>query len=360
MTLSSEETSQTKNRDQALDATRTVAIVLMIACHVSRLISKKIRPDWMEFCMLIEPLCQGLFLAMVGVSLTYSKHLFQQKNRSGWKRKQFKRGLELYGIALLFFFSQHGWQWPYLFINSGILMTIALSIVMWTILLSRSIPFWGLLTIGLTLFGIDHLLEAVEFQSAFINSGAGPFFTHCVLSSYGVIAGALLIKGNSKQLSFLVITMILFAGISLSQHTFTELFSYPFGRKDFSLVYFKASSGPEQLWKIASGIELKRTTKFYYNYRVGLAPMLMAMCTGVYLFFRILRPITSLLSPLWLIGKHSLGIYILHLIIIALITIIVGKVRYFTTPMGINGCFFCITLVCYIYAWAKTRAKRKL
>ena len=44
------------SRDAALDATRTVAIWLMVTCHVSRLISKRARPEWMKFGMLIEPL----------------------------------------------------------------------------------------------------------------------------------------------------------------------------------------------------------------------------------------------------------------------------------------------------------------
>ena len=35
----------------------------------------------------------------------------------------------------------------------------------------------------------------------------------------------------------------------------------------------------------------------YYHYRPWIAPMLMAMCAGIYLFFRMLKPLTETLKP---------------------------------------------------------------
>ena len=226
--------------------------------------------------------------------------------------------------------------------------------------MGKNIPLSGSIAVCLGLIGIDHTLESIEFQSVFINAGAGPFFSHSILAAFGVIAGKILLDGNQIQRRSLLLIMGLCAGILLSQHSFKDLFGYPFGRKEFELVYLRASSGPEQIWKILSGETIKNSGKYYYNYRVGLAPMLMALCTGIYLFFRLFQPLTKFLQPLWSIGKHSLGVYLLHLIVMALIVVLTGSKRYFTSSLGIHGCFFAVTALCYLYAWYKARQKRNL
>ena len=65
----------------------------------------------------------------------------------------------------------------------------------------------------------------------------------------------------------------------------------------------------------------------------------MSLCTGVYLFFRGLGSLTERLSPLWSVGRHSLGVYMLHLILIALCTVIFGSMRPFDTALEINLAF---------------------
>ena len=84
----------------------------------------------------------------------------------------------------------------------------------------------------------------------------------------------------------------------------------------------------------------------------------MSLCTGVYLFFRALGPITEKLAPLWSVGRKSLDVYILHLILIALCTVIFGSVRPFETPTEINIAFGTIVLICYAYAFIRERKNR--
>ena len=153
--------------------------------------------------------------------------------------------------------------------------------------------------------------------------------------------------------------MLLFAITSLSLHSFVDLFDYPFGRKEFSLVYDKFASGPHQVLAVINDTPTKSITRYFYNYRIGLAPMLMAMCTAIYLFFALLSPLTRKISWLWLVGKESLGVYVLHLVVIALITLVRGKVKSFDSASEINLCFVAVTLLCYSYAWWKQRPKTK-
>ena len=205
------------SRDHALDATRTFAIWMMVACHVARLMNKKgfqfgttqetysnlrktfarldvdsskslskeefgalfphetketvaslfntcdtsqsdlltykeffygadkvqIRPEWMQFSLDIEPLCQALFMSMVGISLLYSLDYFVTKHAlkneqtpigNTWRNKQWHRAAELYGIGFIFFIFQYGIQWPWMFIGHGILLSISSAIILCTLL----------------------------------------------------------------------------------------------------------------------------------------------------------------------------------------------------------------------------------
>ena len=202
--MNSPDTINAPSRDAALDATRTIAIVLMIACHVARLIPKffyrittapqyefiglkktfanantnggrtlnenelsallenassaeaksifsaidssgngmityrefydgmdksLLRPFWQQFSLDIEPLCQGLFLSMVGVSLVYSMRIAKKKGETAWGGRQLRRAIELYIIGMVFFLVQFGWQWPWTLIGHGILLTISMSFI---------------------------------------------------------------------------------------------------------------------------------------------------------------------------------------------------------------------------------------
>ena len=118
------------------------------------------------------------------------------------------------------------------------------------------------------------------------------------------------------------------------------------------------SNGIEQVWGMIKGQELKESIRTYYNYTATSIPLLMSLCTGVYLFFRALGPITEKLSPLWAVGRKSLDVYILHLILIALCTVIFGSVRPFETPMQVNTACGVIVLICYGYSLFRERKKR--
>ena len=418
------------SRDAALDATRTMAILLMIACHVARLIPKSyytlrdatqytfiglkktftgadldkngylnqkelanllsestpeqietlftaidtskhkplsyseffyamekasLRPSWQQFCLDIEPLCQGLFLSMVGVSLVYSMRIAKKKGEPSWGGRQFRRAIELYIIGMVFFLFQFGWQWPWTFIGNGILLTISMSILFWLPLVRKDIGLYISLAILGILTALNFYLDYNEYHFAFVNGGNGPIFSHILLSSFGVVCAYILLDGTKVIKSIFLLIMVGCIVFSLNQESFMMLFDYPFGRQDYQVMYQQAGNGPEQIWKLITGGELIEKEKEYYNYRPGLAPMLMALCTGIYLIFKLLGPITQKLKHVWLVGKHSLGVYILHLILIALTTVIFGSQKPFETKWEVNTSFVIITLLCYGYAFYKKR-----
>ena len=87
-----------------------------------------LRPSYMSFSLDIEPLCQALFMTMVGVSMLYSLNLTRKPDM--WNRVQLKRAAELYLIGFVFFVVQFGIQWPWMFIGHGILISISSGIVL--------------------------------------------------------------------------------------------------------------------------------------------------------------------------------------------------------------------------------------
>ena len=320
-----------------------------------------LRPFYMDFSLDIEPLCQALFMTMVGVSMLYSLNLTRKPDR--WNRKQLRRAGELYAIGFVFFVVQYGLQWPWMFVGHGILISISSAIVL-SLPLVRNVHLAYLTFIGLWTTLLT--LNILDIRIGFINAGNGPFMPHVILTVFGVIAGGILINENRKHQKWFVGVMALFLIVSLSQLDFLQYFNYPedtsapYGRRDYKATYkVFGSNGIEQIWGIIQGEQLKTSVKTYYNYTATSIPLLMSLCTGVYLFFRALGPLTKILSPLWSVGRHSLGVYMLHLILISLCTVIFGSLRPFETATEINLALAVIVLICYGYAFFKERSPGK-
>ncbi len=316
-----------------------------------------LRPFYMDFSLDIEPLCQALFMTMVGVSMIYSLKLTRKPEL--WNRRQLRRAAELYAIGFVFFIVQYGIQWPWMVIGHGILISISsaivLSIPLVTSVRLAYLTFCGLWTTLLT-------LNILDIRIGFINAGNGPFMPHVILTVFGVIAGGILMGENRNRQKWFVGVMALFLIVSLSQLDFLQYFTYPedtsapYGRRDFKSTYHTfGSNGLEQIWGLIQGEKLRVSVKTYYNYTATSIPLLMSLCTGVYLFFRSLGPLTEKLSPLWAVGRHSLGVYVLHLILIALCTVIFGSMRPFENGLEINSALAVIVSICYGYALFKER-----
>src|SRR6185295_4135101 len=97
------------------------------------------RRAWNSFAMLIEPMTASMFLIMVGASLVHSWRRFSG-GRAQWYRKQGVRALGLWLVSGVFYTLQEGFHWPDAVFLSGILATIAYSILMGMILVTSPRP----------------------------------------------------------------------------------------------------------------------------------------------------------------------------------------------------------------------------
>jgi len=354
-------------RDAALDATRTVAIWLMVTCHVSRLISKRARPEWMKFGMLIEPLCQALFMSMVGVSLVYSLRIATSRGQDGWTRRQLRRAGELWLIGFVLFFCQRGWQWPWTVAAHGILEAIAEAMLLFlpAVLLGRERPARGALVAGaitVAMMAADWVLDAHGIRILVLNAGNGCVIPYAIPTGFGVVAAYAMLDGGEKAKAALLLFASLCAAFTLSQVGFEEAFGKPFGRVSTPAEFRIASDGFTQVWKLLTDQHLREYEASYYNFRPGLVPLLFALCTGIYTGFRLLGRLTERLRPLWVVGRHSLGVYVLHLILVAIPVIVTGENRALPEPAQANAGFVVILGGCYAYAAWKDRrtAKRRV
>jgi hypothetical protein len=350
----------TPSRDAALDATRTFAIWLMVACHSARLISKRHRPDWMQFAMEIEPLCQALFMAMVGVSLVYSVRIATARGEKGWGLRQLKRAGQIFGIGFLLFFFEKGWQWPWTITSNGILGAIAESMVLFLPLavLAQRRPAAGLwagvaLTAGL--FGATYALDVADIHLLVLNAGNGALMPYAVLTGFGFIAACVLLDRGRVAKGLLLATVGIAGALSVWHYGFMPIFDHPIGRVSTPAVYQVAGSGPEQVWKLLTHQPLKADATSYYNFRPALIPLLMALCAGIYTLARLPGKEMERLRPLWLVGRQSLGVYLLHLILIAITVVAVGKNRALNEPWLVTTGFCVILGACYLYAFMKER-----
>ncbi|MEC7949089.1 MAG: heparan-alpha-glucosaminide N-acetyltransferase domain-containing protein [Myxococcota bacterium] len=350
-------------RDTALDATRSVAIWLMVTCHVSRLIAKKARPEWMKFGMLIEPLCQALFMSMVGVSLVYSLRIATHRGHAGWARRQLRRAGELWLIGFVLFFAQRGWQWPWTIAAHGILEAIAEAMLLFlpVVLLGRSRPLRGALVAGAltaVMMATDLALDAQDVRILVFNAGNGCIIPYAIPTGFGVVAAYSLLDGGTKAKAGLLLFAGLCAAFTLSQAGFEDAFGKPFGRVSTPANYLIAGDGFTQTWKLLTDQPLKPYEASYYNFRPALVPLLFALCTAIYGFFALLRPLTERLRPLWVVGRHSLGVYVLHLVLVAVPVVVTGENRALPEPWKVNTGFVVILAACYAYAFWKDRRAR--
>lgn len=352
------------SRDAALDATRTFAIWLMVTCHVSRLISKRARPEWMKFGMLIEPLCQALFMSMVGVSLVYSLRIATSRGQDGWTKRQLRRAGELWVIGFALFFAQRGWQWPWTIAAHGILEAIAEAMLIFlpAVLLGRSKPIRGAVVAGgitVAMMATDWVLDANDIRILVLNAGNGCIIPYAIPTGFGVVAAYALLDGGERARSGLVVFAVACAAFTLSQVGFEDAFGKPFGRVSTPADFLVAGDGFTQVWKLVTGQPLKELEASYYNFRPGLIPLLFAMCTAIYAAFHLARPLTERLQPLWAVGRHSLGVYVLHLILVAVPVVLTGKNRALPEPWKANLGFAVILGLCYAYAFWKDHRVRK-
>jgi uncharacterized membrane protein len=307
-----------RRRDTALDGLRTLAVLLMISSHTSRLIVWESRRGWSRFALLIEPLTASLFLILVGASLVHSWRASEARGRAAWFRKQGLRASALWVVSCVFYSIEEGFHWPDAVLLSGILATIAYAILagMLMVSLRRAVPV--LIAVSCGLAGLHWYLDVRQQQWFFINAGNSPMLPLFLFTCLGALGTLALESRNRLIRPALVTCAVLALGLIFSRHPFVETFSKPLGR--FETVRIVVSGTSEA--RIEKSIP-------YYNLRPILVPVIASMTVLVYAALAALASAASSASlrPAWdkaarflfPMGRHSLDVYILHLSLLAVL-----------------------------------------
>src|SRR5690606_21530511 len=221
-------------RDVALDGLRTLAVLLMISSHTTRLIVWDARREWSRLSLLIEPLTASLFLMLVGASLTYSWRGARARGleRGVWLRKQAMRALALWAASCLFYSLDDGFRLPDAVTMSGILATIAYAILVCSLLVSRArpLPFLALTLAGLMILAMG--MDKTDTRVFILNAGNSPLLPLLTFACLGALAAAALEarRGGRFLRAALVACALLTIGLILWRYSFQEVFSKPMGR----------------------------------------------------------------------------------------------------------------------------------
>lgn len=337
------------SRDSVLDAMRTVAILLMIASHTTRLIVWDERREWSRFSLLIEPFTASLFLILVGVSLVQSFLKSERESaargmpfsRARWLRRQLARALALWAVSAVFYVSSEGFLLPDALVLSGILATIAYTILITGLLLASPRPAIALSLAATAALALYAWLDLGERRVFVINAGNSPLLP----LGLGALCGALAALGAHRRprlaKPLLLGAAVIAMGLLLARHPFGELFSKPVGRYETARTFLEEGTA-----------EVRRTVP-YYNLRIILFPAILSLAVLLYAALSLARrPLDRAARPLLRLGRRSLDVYILHLALLAVFVVAGGKRPLKETWQG-DAVFLGVVAACYLWAWLR-------
>lgn len=371
-------------RDPVLDALRTLAVLLMIASHTTRLIAWDERRDWSRWSLIIEPFTASLFLILVGASLVQSR---EKARRSGaappaWLRRQAIRAGALWALSIVFYTVSEGFQFPDAIFLSGILCTIAYTSLAGSLLLITPRPALSLALLAGAMTSAYVWLDLRELRLFVLSAGNSPLLP---LSLFGVL-GALATLGLATRRrwlnALLVAAAVAAMAVLLSRHSFVAIFTKPLGRYETARVFTKHQAAPagedtgsagERTGpageKEATGVpgappavaaKVEKTIP-YYNLRLLLFPAILSLTVLIYALLAAMRPIfrrggsypaSGPAAWLFRLGRRSLDVYILHLALLAILVTVGGKRPLKETWQG-DAVYLGVIALCYLWVWGR-------
>lgn len=330
-----------RQRDLALDGLRTLAVLLMISSHTSRLILWDARRDWSRWALLIEPLTASLFLILVGASLVHSWRSAESRGRAAWYRKQALRAAALWAISCLFYSLEEGFHWPDAVFLSGILATIAYTILAGMPLVSRRHAAVFLIAVSAALAALEIHLDRTQTFWFMINAGNSPMLPLLQFACLGAL-GALALESRNRRIRPAIVTCAVLAlAFILHRHAFADVFSKPLGRYETARTVVSSSKETR----------IEKTIP-YYNLRPILVPVIASMIVLAYALLAALGPLWNRTARvLFAPGRRSLDVYILHL---SLLAILVLHAHGDLHPLKRNShgdlALGTVILICYLWA----------
>lgn len=343
--------AQPHARNLGLDAIRTLAIVSMMAAHTSRMIEFDFRPVWCAWVLLLEPIIPSLFLLLVGISLTISLRRALEKSVSPrvWYFRQVRRAGILWLISMVFYILEMGPRFPDFVVLSGVLATIAYAILVTGALLLAPKKEWVMaaaLIVGIALF-----LQTDGSGIFPLNTGDAPLLPLLPFALAGALWSLLQRRFVRPVFWFGLAAAALAAGL-IYHFGLDPLFTKPFGRSDAGRLLAPPLFIPGEERQVG-----------YYNLR----PLLALTCLGFHLgalsllglLNNVGGKISALTSRLFILGRHSLEVYILHLALLAILVVSLG-VRPLKTAMQGNLVLFGIIIVSWGWCIIWERHRQQL
>ncbi|MDB5047459.1 MAG: hypothetical protein JWO30_530 [Fibrobacteres bacterium] len=339
-----------RRRDVALDALRMIAVLLMMASHTTRLISWDERRGWSRFSLLIEPLTASLFLILVGTSLAHSWQSFRNRpgGRALWYRKQMVRAAMLWILSCVFYSLEEGFHLPDAVTMSGILATIAYTILAGMLLVSASRPIPILLAVCAALLGLEAWLDARGLKVFVLNGGNSPLLPLFLFACLGALGALALESGNRPARAGLVTVALLTLAILLGRHPFADIFSKPLGRYETARIVARMNDN----------VRVEKSIP-YYNLRPILVPMIASLVVLAYAILALLRrPLERTARWLLPMGRHSLDVYILHLSLLAML-VLKGGMRPLGKAWQGDAAIGALIVICYAWTVGRERFWRR-
>ncbi len=337
-----------------LDALRLWAVVLMMLAHTARITASNARPWWGEPSLILEPLCQGLFLALVGISLVYSWDVarFRGVAPTAWLLTRYRRAGELFLLSSLFFLVERGPSWPHFVTSTGILSLIAgaMAIFAPVVLLRRPMAWAAVTTVGLWSFAM--VLDYRGYEILALNAGNGPLLPTAIHAGLGLVALLVWKRfGRRGAVGILVFAVCCAVAVLGSAPSIEAALDSDWSRTSNSFEVRGRSHGLANAWAMIQGEELRITRLKFFNPRPRIIPLVAAVVAWLYLLVHPARRLLERIAPWGLaIGRYALGVYILHLVLVALPVVLSGRIHALTEPWQSNGWLLLSMAVAQGYA----------
>ena len=351
------------SRDLVFDALRLLAVVLMVCAHTARLTVPAARPWWGEPSLVLEPLCQALFLCLVGVSLALSWEAAEARGAGSWPwlRAQLRRAAELFGLSVLFFLLERGLSWPHLLLSTGILFIIAAAIVIFAPLVPRRGALALAVVVTLGLWSLAMALDHRQLWVLGLNAGNGPLLPTAIHAGFGLTAVLCWRRfGVRGALGVLVVAALAAAAVLGSAGSLQAALDSDWSRNSHRLVFRGTGHGLQNAWAMVQGEPLRNLRVSFFHPRPRMIPLVAAMVAGLYL---LLVPARRLLVPVstWglAMGRYALGVYVLHLGLVALPVVVAGRMQAFSESWQSDGYLLLTLALCQVYAVIRTLQHRR-
>jgi len=345
------------------DALRLLAVVLMLGAHTARLTAPSARPWWAEPSLVLEPLCQALFVGLVGVSLALSWSAAQARGLAPWPwlRGHLRRAAELMGLSVLFFLLERGPSWPHLLLSTGILYIIAGAIVIYApIAMSRRALSWSALVTG-GLWAVAVVMDHRGLHVLGFNAGNGPLLPTAIHTGFGLTAVLTWRRfGWKGAAGVLALAAVAAAAVWGSAGSLMAALDSDWSRTSHSLTFRGRGHGLQNAWAMIQGDDLRNARYSFFNPKPRMIPIVAAMVAWLYLLMVPARPLLKRIAPWGLaIGRYALGVYVLHLALVALPVVVSGRMQAFTEPWQSTGYLLLTAALCQAYAMMRSARHRR-